>query len=572
MAGKRLLLAGSALALGLLAWPVATSAMFVGVAPWASPPTISNPAPAFYYWRDYRETRVVKHWMPPCALGSGLLCLLPAGLLAFVRPSRRLRAARPGEPVPEPVRARSDVHGSAHWMSPVEAVRWFPGPAADHGGVVVGELEDGRLLVDQCTSDAGHGALFSGSGGGKTAGCTIPTLDPHVGWRGSVVVFDPSCEVGPMTREMREAEGQRVVMLTPGGAGFNVLDWIDTTDMLAEAHVETVIDTIGPESEESGKDPMFPIMGRNLQLCIIADMLWDDTIPRAERTLRLFSDRMAMPEPDMKERLHVIHQESQSPMARKLAGALVGIAGRTFQGIYANAQADIRWLMIGAYADLVSGNAMTTDELAKGDLTVYVQIPLATLQGTPEVGRTIVNALLQGIYRHEGKTRQRVLFLLDEVNLLGKMKSLAVARDNARKYGVTLVCMWQSLGQLSDTWGEGGKSAWLESTSWQAFAAVSDPKTAEEVSKRCGTYTVLGQTESASRGSSSGRSGSRNRGQNIGQSEQARLLIRPEEIQSKLPRGERIVFQKGASGPLRCRPALWFKRVGMFARVRNNRV
>jgi type IV secretion system protein VirD4 len=164
-----------------------------------------------------------------------------------------------------------------------------------------------------------------------------------------------------------------------------------------------------------------------------------------------------------------------------------------------------------------------------------------------------------------------VLFLLDEVNFLGKLKVLEDARDAGRKYGITLLCMWQSLGQLTDTWGKDGKGSWFNSCSWRLFAAVDDDGTAEEVSRTAGKYTVLARTQGQSTSMQSGTgAGSRNRGTNEGVSEQARELIKPDEVRTRMLADEAIILRRGAP-PLRCGRPIYFRRPDLKARVEADR-
>ena len=37
---------------------------------------------------------------------------------------------------------------------------------------------------------------------------------------------------------------------------------------------------------------------------------------------------------------------------------------------------------------------------------------------------------------------------------------------SGRKYGITLVMLYQSEGQLREQWGEGGKASWFKSASY----------------------------------------------------------------------------------------------------------
>jgi type IV secretion system protein VirD4 len=242
------------------------------------------------------------------------------------------------------------------------------------------------------------------------------------------------------------------------------------------------------------------------------------------------------------------------------------------QRAYGNANKDTRWLSTSAYAALVSGSSFRTRDLADGRLTVFVQVPLKTLQATPALGRVIVGALLNAAYEADGGVRGRILFLLDEVARLGYMGVLEQARDAGRKYGITLLLLYQSLGQLVGQWGREGKQAGYDATSWRLFAAVQDPDTARELSAMCGEHGVVAIAEGNSAGSqgrgsafatsSSGRSANR--------SEIRRALIKPEEILQDTRADEAFVMVRGAK-PLRCGRAIYFRRQDMAPLVAANR-
>lgn len=582
---RRFVWAGGAFLLGVVLWlPVTSVALcFVlrtlpGIDPWVLP------IAAYLYWRDYGTSAVVAWWLPLCAAGAALLVFLPGFAILCWPESRRLRLARAGEAAPPPRRALSDAHGSADWLSMQEARQLFPGPHLAYGGVVVGEayrVDQDKvagirfdpavpatwgnggappLLIDPCTSDATHGAVFAGSGGYKTTAVTIPTL-AH--WTGSAVVLDPSGQVGPMTAATRAAMGHKVAMIGPGLDGFNVLDWIDPADPLAETHVQAVIERVAGETPagKESENTIFKVRGKELLTCLLADLLWDDTLGRDTKTLREFRRRVRTPERKMKGMLADIQAESKSPLARDLAGSLVDVYSETFSGIYSNANADTQWLSIAAYADMLSDGPIQSADLAGGKLTVFVQIPMDAMRATPEVARVVIGSLLSSVYRAEGKVDGRVLFLLDEVNFLGRLKVLEDARDAGRKYGITMVLMWQSLGQLIDTWGQGGKRSWFNSCSWRMFAVVDDTETAEEVSKTAGRYTVLARSQGTSSSAQSGATGSssRNTGRNEGVSEQGRELIKADEVRTGMRADEAIIFRRGAAA-LRCGRAIYFRR------------
>ena len=141
------------------------------------------------------------------------------------------------------------------------------------------------------------------------------------------------------------------------------------------------------------------------------------------------------------------------------------------------------------------------------------------------------------------------------------MKLIEEARDAGRKYGITLLLLYQSLGQLVDQWGREGKRSWFESSAWQMFAAVQDWDTAREVAAICGEHGVVatstGDNEGSQRRGLGGASSSAGRSEN--RSEVRRALIKPDELRNDARSDEAFVLV-GGSRPLRCGRAIWFRR------------
>lgn len=143
------------------------------------------------------------------------------------------------------------------------------------------------------------------------------------------------------------------------------------------------------------------------------------------------------------------------------------------------------------------------------------------------------------------------------------MRILETARDAGRKYGITLLMLFQSIGQMREIYGgRDAASKWFESASWVSFATVNDPETADYISKRCGTATV--EIDQVTR-SSQASGASRTRSKQLG----SRPLIQPHEA-LRMRSDEQIVFTAG-NPPLRCGRAIWFRRNDMKACVKANR-
>ncbi|MBD9627954.1 Ti-type conjugative transfer system protein TraG [Ensifer sp. ENS06] len=485
---------------------------------------------------------------------------------------------------PKRVRGRRALHGEADWMALAEAGKLFP----DAGGIVVGERyrtdKDSTatrsfradcpetwgaggtspLLCFDGSFGSSHGIVFAGSGGFKTTSVTIPTA---LKWGGTLIILDPSNEVAPMVIEHRSNAGRDVRVLDPTNleTGFNALDWIGLHGGRKEEDIAAVASWIMSNSggARGVRDDFFRASAEQLLTALIADVCLSGHTDKEHQTLRQVRKNLAEPEPKLRERLQTIHGNSNSTFVKENVASFVNMTPETFSGVYANAVKETHWLSYPNYAALVSGSSFSTDQLATGNIDVFINVDLSALETHSGVARVIIGSFLNAIYNRDGKMRGRALFLLDEVARLGPMRILETARDAGRKYGITLTMLYQSIGQMRETYGgRDAASKWFESASWISFAAINDPDTADYISKRCGMTTV--EIDQVSRSFQS-RASSRTRSKLLA----ARPLIQPHEI-LRMRADEQIVFTAG-NAPLRCGRAIWFRRDDMKSCVGSNR-
>lgn len=506
-------------------------------------------------------------------------------------------------PDPKRVRGRRALHGDADWMSMPEAARLF----GNAGGIVVGERYrvdrdsaaaqpfrttdrqswgfGGRppLLCFDASFGSSHGIVFAGSGGFKTTSVTVPTA---LKWGGALVVLDPSNEVAPMVIAHRRAAGRTVQVLDPHAGqrttqgrppeaaqeatnlprtGFNALDWIGRFGGTKEEDIAAVASWIMSDSggARGVRDDFFRASALQLLTALIADVCLSGHTEDKNQTLRQVRANLSEPEPKLRARLQAIYDNSESAFVKENVAVFVNMTPETFSGVYANAVKETHWLSYPNYAALVSGSTFVSDDLAGGQTDVFINLDLKTLETHAGLARVIIGSFMNAIYNRNGAVTGRALFLLDEVARLGFMRILETARDAGRKYGITLLLLFQSIGQMRETYGgRDAASKWFESASWIAFAAVNDPETADYISKRCGMTTVeIDQVSRSSQASGSSRTRSKQLA--------SRPLIQPHEV-LRMRADEQIVFTAG-NAPLRCGRAIWFRRDDMKACVGHNR-
>lgn len=496
--------------------------------------------------------------------------------------------ARISTVVSEPVkRAKRGTFGDADWLSMSAAGRLFP----EDGEIVIGERyrvdreiihelpfdpsdpatwgQGGKapLLTYSQDFDSTHMLFFAGSGGYKTTSNVIPTA---LRYSGPLICLDPSTEVAPMVVEhRREKLGRRVMVLDPTNPimGFNVLEGIETSKQ-KEQDIVGIAHMLLSESVrfESSTGSYFQSQAHNLLTGLLAHVMLSPEYA-GRRNLRSLRQIVSEPETSVLAMLRDVQQNSASKFISETLGVFVNMTEQTFSGVYSTASKDTQWLSLDNYAALVCGNTFKPSDLIGGKIDVFLNIPASILRSYPGIGRVIVGSLINAMIEADGAFQRRALFMLDEVDLLGYMRVLEEARDRGRKYGLSMMLLYQSVGQLERHFGKDGAVSWIDGCTFASYAAIKALETARNVSAQCGEMTVEVKGSSRNIGWDTKNSASR-KSESV--NFQRRPLIMPHEITQSMRKDEQIIVVQGHS-PIRCGRAIYFRRKDMDTQAKPNR-
>lgn len=497
-------------------------------------------------------------------------------------------SARISTVVPEPVkRAKRGTFGDADWLPMSAAGKLFP----PDGEIVVGERyrvdkdivhelpfdpddpatwgKGGKapLLTYSQDFDSTHMLFFAGSGGYKTTSNVVPTA---LRYTGPLICLDPSTEVAPMVLEHRtRVLGREVMVLDPTNPimGFNVLDGIEHSRQ-KEEDIVGIAHMLLSESVrfESSSGAYFQNQAHNLLTGLLAHVMLSPEYA-GRRNLRSLRQIVSEPEPSVLAMLRDIQEHSQSAFIRETLGVFTNMTEQTFSGVYSTASKDTQWLSLDSYAALVCGNAFRSTDIVTGKKDVFLNIPASILRSYPGIGRVIIGSLINAMIQADGSFKRRALFMLDEVDLLGYMRLLEEARDRGRKYGISMMLLYQSLGQLERHFGRDGAVSWIDGCAFASYGAVKALDTARNISAQCGEMTVEVKGSSRNIGWDTKNSASR-KSENVNY--QRRPLIMPHEITQSMRKDEQIIIVQGHS-PIRCGRAIYFRRKDMNEAAKANR-
>ncbi|ANK95521.1 MULTISPECIES: Ti-type conjugative transfer system protein TraG [Rhizobium] len=496
-------------------------------------------------------------------------------------------AARISVVVPEAVkRVKGGAFGDADWLSMSAAAKLFP----PNGEIVVGERyrvdkeivhqlpfdpndhstwgQGGKapLLTYSQDFDSTHMLFFAGSGGYKTTSNVLPTA---LRYTGPLICLDPSTEVAPMVTEHRtQVLGREVMVLDPNNPinGFNVLDGIEHSRR-KEEEIVGIAHMLLSESVrfESSTGSYFQNQAHNLLTGLLAHVMLSPEYA-GRRNLRSLRQIVSEPEPSVLAMLRDIQEHSKSAFIRETLGVFTNMTEQTFSGVYSTASKDTQWLSLDSYAALVCGDAFRPSDIVAGRKDVFLNIPASILRSYPGIARVIIGSLVNAMVQADGDFSRRALFILDEVDLLGYMRVLEEARDRGRKYGISMMLLYQSVGQLERHFGKDGATSWIDGCAFASYAAIKALDTARNVSAQCGEVTVEVQGRSRNIGWDAKGGTRRSESVNV----QRRPLILPHEITQAMRKDEQIIIVQGHN-PIRCGRAIYFRRKEMDRAAKANR-
>ncbi|WP_375661488.1 Ti-type conjugative transfer system protein TraG [Bartonella sp. CR127HXZ] len=482
--------------------------------------------------------------------------------------------------------SKNTIFGGVQWMSMKKIEEIFP----RDGEVVIGERyrvdkdivkdvpfnpkdkttwgKGGRqpLLTYKLNFDSTHMLFFAGSGGYKTTSNVIPTC---LKYSGPLIVFDPSTEIAPIVKDAREDFKRKVYVLDPHSSStetFNPLDWLLDENLPLyerEAGVVEVARLLLSENYKStSTDQFFVSQAHNLLTGILAHVVFSDEYTLQEKNLKTLHTIMSMPEPSVIGKLRFLQASSPSQFIRETLGVFTNMAEQTFSDVYSTVAKDIQWLSLSNYADLISGYNFKTNDITKGDIDVFLNIPSKILKSYPGVGRVLVGSFLRAMEAANGNYAKRALFILDNADLLRYMNILEEARDHGRKYGISLMLFYESVEQIERYFGSLGVMTWFKNCAFVSYAAIKDIKTAENISKACGQMTIEVKDSSITLGTS-GIEGTEHL------SLRQRPLIYPHEITQEMRKDEQIILMQGQP-PIRCGRSIYFRRKDLTALANEN--
>ncbi|MBL8548169.1 MAG: type IV secretory system conjugative DNA transfer family protein [Hyphomonadaceae bacterium] len=426
-------------------------------------------------------------------------------------------------------------------------------------GSVLGKFEGEIVAFD----GPEHQILIGASRSGKGRGHVVPTLlatphsmlaldvkgeladgDPRHGFTGTAGFRET---LGPVLRfAPTRADSIRFNPLFEIPRGPDEVRWTQNlTDVL-----------FGANEDRATKD-FWLRSASNLVAPVILHVLYAE--PLGRKTLAVVREKlrdMAKTAEEMRRTLHrknpTTGQPEVHPEVLHAAESFLSAEERMRSGVQATAES-----MFGLFADpLVAANTATSDfriaDLMCGEkpVTLYLQPPSSDVQRLMPLLRTIIDVsgrtLMESQTEVGGKRkRHRLVMVLDEFPMLGRMEFFEGLMGAMAGYGVKAFLVCQSLNHITRAYGR--DNVILDNCAIVTAFSASDGDTAKRIADMAGEVWEVRESETQKKprpllGWAQGSTTQR---------EERRPLLLPADVRA-LPRDEQLIFVAGLK-PIRAK-------------------
>lgn len=460
-------------------------------------------------------------------------------------------------------------------VKPFGARAW--GAAADakavglfaDSGTVLGKLDRDIL----CFAGPEHQLLIGASRSGKGRGHVVPTL---LAWPHSALVLDVKGELAdgdpghgfPGTSGFRETLGP-VLRFSPtrlDSAAFNPL--FEVRKGANEIRdVQNIVEILVDPHGDGRNQDFWDRSAKAVLVGVILHVLYAE--PEERKTLAAVREKLRDLDATaltMKSTLHRLNALSGKPEVHPevLHAAESFLAGedRLKAGVKATAES-----FFGLFADEIVARNTAVSDFRIGDLmcadqpvTLYLQPPPSDAIRLTPLLRLLVNQIARALMEDQcadalGRPkRHRLILVLDEFPMLGRMPFFETMMGAMAGYGLKAFLVTQSLNHLTKAYGR--DNVILDNCHIVTSFAAADTETAKRIAEMAGEVWELRESETLKRprpllgahGSTTIR-------------EERRALLLPGDVRA-LPRDEQLIFVAGAK-PLRTKK-LKFDREPVF--------
>lgn len=357
---------------------------------------------------------------------------------------------------------------------------------------------------------AGHLLTVAGTRAGKgTNLILLNLLMPWIFNKTSFIIIDPKGELASISANVQRKAGRKVVIINPWNllslisTAYNPLDILKNDPLHIVDDVAMVAESIVPSGKGGSEEDHFKDRARAFISTLLLHLI--TSAPVEDRHLGTLWLWLRL---DQKAWIELIASMilNEDPHIGHIvkAGAneissLMKNSDREYGSVISTAQKCTDFIKSPSLSKSLQGSdSFSSDDLASGNVTVYICIPFELLDSYSAWLRLVVTSLMRSVVRNP---KHDVCFLIEEAAAFGYHSEIEKALGAYAGFGIHIWSIFQTLVQINKTYGDNWEN-FIANCSVRHFFNVSDNFSCDYISKMFGqtsipTYDEKGQLNGA---------------------------------------------------------------------------
>lgn len=392
--------------------------------------------------------------------------------------------------------------GRTHWQKPRElkANKFFETPGR---GFVVAKAGSSKSRAQfLCSATWPHCLLVAPTGAGKGISFVIPNL---LLFKGSAVVLDVKGENFELTSRHRQSQGDKIWRFAPldwenPGHRYNPLDRIYSLKNPDQRQMEIrLLAELFLQTEDDGAKGL---LDGGIDLFVACGIF---AMERGMPTLGEIY-RLASAGGDKQKQYMSYADKVQSPAARLLFERLASTNDRTLTSYLSLLMTSGLTLWSNPAIDRATETSDFNfrDFRRRPQTAYFIAPPHDKIRAIAPLVRLFFSDLLSSLHDHLPGPDEpwRVMIMLDEFDMLGRMPSVTDSIKTLRAYGGHLAVVTQTIPALDKIYGEDTRLSLQGGAGIKIYLAPSEQRTRSELSAAVGktTHRVVSKSKTVGKG------------------------------------------------------------------------
>ena len=441
------------------------------------------------------------------------------------------------------IKNANNTLGKARWAKTADVKK---AGLFSEDGLILGKFQNRYLISDKPT----HAMVMAPTRSGKGVGLVVPNL---LAWKDSLICLDIKRENYAKTAGFRKDHGHEVFFwspMNPDGRShrYNPLDAVSTDPYKRISDIQIIAKILIQDPARS--DPIWASEARalfvGLALYVMDNKDMPSTIGAINRLLGTEADLG-----DVCRHIVKTHPELSTAVKKSLMN-FANKAAKERSGVKSSINQAINLWDNPMIDAATSASDFSLTDFRRKKMAVYVGIGIEEIDTLAPLVRIFCEQVIKTLSRNEPGEDEpyKVLMLMDEIHMLGRMESMTSAFTLLAGFNVRIMAIVQDISWLDETYGRNVREGVLSCCAHQIYFANNNTSTNKYVSDACGETTV--ETTSISR-----RKTMRYEAPTKNISSRTRPLITKEEIHH-LPETEQIILVE-ASPPIHCNKIRYYE-------------